>query len=92
MEKFATAEKKLTRLYIEAWSGITLLAHKCYLLKTSWSNDTLIYSLIWPSLHCLCIRVESTHCGDWSAYTSVTCDQWNISQIILQKIKKNAAK
>ena len=22
---------------------------------------------------------------DWSAYTSVTCDQWNASQIILKK-------
>ena len=57
-------------------------------IKTSWSNDTWIYMLIWASLHCLCIRVEITNSGDWSAYTSVTCDQWNISQIIL---KKNAA-
>ena len=30
MGKFATAEKKLTRLYIEAWSVFTLLAPKCY--------------------------------------------------------------
>ena len=29
--------------------------------------------------------------GLWSSYTSVTCDQWYISQIILQKLKKNAA-
>ena len=30
MEKFATAGKKLTRLYIEDWSVITLLVPKCY--------------------------------------------------------------
>ena len=43
-------------------------------------------------LHCLRIRVECTNSGDWSAYTYVTCDQWNASEIILKKkSKKNAA-
>ena len=30
-------------------------------------------------------RVECTNSGDWSAYTPVTCDKWNASQIILKK-------
>ena len=34
-------------------------------------------------LHCLRIEVECINTGD---YISVTCDQWNISQIILQMI------
>ena len=76
---------------MEAWSEITLLAPICYLIKTSWSKDTWIYTLIRASVHCLCMRVERTNSEDWSAYTPVTLDQRNISQIILQKLKKNAA-
>ena len=37
------------------------------------------------SPHCLRIRVECTNNDNWSAYTPVTCDKWNISQIFLQK-------
>ena len=73
--------------YIEAWSENTLLVPTCYLIKTAWSNGTLIYTctLIWVCLHCLLIRVECTNSGDWSADTFVTCDHWNSSQIILKK-------
>ena len=61
------------------------------MIKTTWSNGTWIYSLIWVSLDCLRIRIECTKSGDWSASTSVTYDQWNVFQIILQKIiTKNA--
>ena len=43
-------------------------------------------------LHYLRIRTECTNSGDWSDYTSVTCDQWNTFQIILKKkSNKNAA-
>ena len=71
-------------MYIEAWSEITLLVPKCYLRKTSWSNGTLIYTLNWVPPP-VANRVECTNSGDWSAYISVTCDQWNTSQIILKK-------
>ena len=90
-KKLQLQKKKLTRLYIEAWSDITLLAPKgyliryhdqttiwfihwseristvCvskgYLIKIPWSNDTLIYTLIWANLHCLRIRVEAQTVG-----------------------------
>ena len=64
-------------LYIEAWSEFTLLVPKCYLLKTH--NQTAHEYTRWSEcLHCLRIRVECTNSGDWSAYTSVTCDQWSM--------------
>ena len=55
-------------------------------------DQTAQYSSWSECLHCLRFRVECTNSGDWSAYTSVTCDQLNASQIILKKkSNKNAA-
>ena len=86
-------QKTLTRLhmYIEAWPEITLLAQKCF-WKRQHDQTAHEYTCWSECLHCLRIRVECTYSRDWSADTSVTCDQWNASQIILdKKSRKNAA-
>ena len=71
------------------WPGCTCTLNpgeKHFLVQIAIDKDSVITRhMIWVRLHRLRIRVECTNSGDWSAYTSVTWNQGNTSQIILKK-------
>ena len=85
MEKNATAEKKLTRLYIEAWPVITLLAIKDIMIKRHMDIADLSESPMF--VH------QSRKHKEWVLISIYICKVWSMKYFpdYFAKMKNNAA-